>query len=175
MPALDLPAVRSFTEDLSRRAHRCDNGEGTEGSTLDASIIYYIKLCRELRTYINDWARAIFATKTVFDPQVEGVLKEETKRLLHRAKQLAALGRAMNGQCFEPQGLEALHYYVADFDYLLENWVSPRPAVSPAPWVKLPDAAARQVAESLDKLPALPSDWRPTDPTQVAIFQKQKQ
>jgi hypothetical protein len=80
----------------------------------------------------------------------------------------------MDGQCYVLQGLNQLHCYIADFDYLLENWVSPRPAVSPAPRVRLSQAAEQQVIERLKTLSALPPDWRPSDPEQLAFFQKQR-
>ncbi len=175
LATLDLPAVRRFTDDLNDRLRRCDNGEGMVCSNLDKSINYYVQLCHELREYVNQWARAVFTSQLAFDPEVEELLKRETRRLLHRAKQVAARGRAKEGQCFALQGLNALHYHVADFDYLLENWVSPRPAVGPTPRVKLPDAAKQKISERLEQLPALPSDWRPTDPEQLAFFQKQRQ
>jgi hypothetical protein len=175
MPAtLDLPAVRRFTEDLNDRRSRCDNGEGMICSNLEEIINHYAQLCAELRAYINRWARAIFTEQVAFDPAVEELLKEETRRLLQRAKQVAARGRALDGQCYVLQGLNALHCHIADFDYLLENWVSPRPAVSPAPRVKLSSAAEQKVIERLGKLSALPSDWRPTDPEQLAFFEKQR-
>jgi len=175
MPAtLDLFAVRRFTEDLNERIRRCDNGEGMICSTLEKSIDHYVQLCGELRAYVNQWARAIFTGQTAFDPAVEDLLKEEVRRLLHRSKQLAARGRAMDGQCYVLQGLNPLHCYIADFDYLLENWVSPRLAVSPAPRVKLSQAVEQKISERLDKLSALPADWRPSDPEQLAIFQKQR-
>jgi len=174
MATLDLTAVRRFTDDLDDRLRRCDNGEGMYCSTLDASIKYYVDLCGSLTTCVHGWARAVFASQIGFDPEVEAVLKQAAQHLLHRAKEKAALGRTMNGQCFELQGLPALHYCVADLDYLLDNWVSPRPAVSPAPRVKLTDAAAQQVVEGLDKLPALPADWRPSQPAQLALFQSHR-
>jgi len=155
---LDLPAVRRFTEDLTDRLRRCDNGEGAICSNLDESINHYVHLCGDLRAYINQWARAIFTKQVAFDPAVEDLLKEEMRHLLHRAKQLAARGRAMDGQCYVLQGLNALHCHIADFDYLLENWVSPRPAVSPAPRVKLSNAVEKQVLERLEKLSALAGD-----------------
>ncbi len=175
MPAtLDLHTVLRFAGDLNARLQRCENGEGIECSSLDARINYYVQLCSELREYVNQWARAVFTGRIPFDPEVDKLLNEESKRLLHRAADTAARGRAMNGLCFVLQGLDALHYHLADFHFLLENWVSPRLAVSPAPRVKLPDAAKQQIRERLDKLPALPSDWRPTDARQLALFKKQR-
>jgi hypothetical protein len=175
MPAtLDLLAVRRFTDDLNERLRQCDNGEGMICSNLDESINHYVQLCGELRAYVNQWARAIFTGQTAFDQAVEDLLKEGARRLLHRSKQLAAQGRSMDGMCYVLPGLNPLHCHLADLDYLLENWVSPRLAVSPAPRVKLSDAAEQQVRERIGKLSALPADWRPSDPEQLAFFQRQR-
>ncbi len=126
-PTLDLPTVRAFTEDLAEQIRRCDKGEGS----VEDSINHYLRLCGELRAYINQWARAIFTGQLEFDPDVETLLKDEARRLLHRAKQTAAMGRTMDRERSVLRGLDALHYRVADLDYLLENWVSPCLAVSP--------------------------------------------
>jgi hypothetical protein len=131
---------------------KCDNGEGMICRTLDESINRYVQLCGELRAYVNQWARSIFTGQAAFDQSVEDLLKQGIRRLLNRSKQVAALGRGMDGQCFVLQGLNQLHCHIADFDYLLENWVSPRLAVSPTPRVKLSDTAAQQVIERLGKL-----------------------
>ena len=93
MPAtLDISAVRRFTDDLNDRLRQCDNGEGMFCSNLSATINYYVQLCGELRAYVNQWARAIFTGQTAFDQDVEDLLKEEGRRLLHRSKQVAAQG-----------------------------------------------------------------------------------
>lgn len=173
--ANDLFAVRSFTDDLNERMRRCDNGEGMICSNLEQSIDHYVQLCGELRAYVNQWARAIFTGQVAFDPEVEETLKNEIRRLLQRSKQVAARGRAMDGQCFVLQGLNPLHCHIADFDYLLENWVSPRLAVSPAPRVRLSQTVEQKVMERLGKLAALPTDWRPSDPEQLSLFQKQRE
>jgi hypothetical protein len=173
LATFDLPAVRHFTEDLKERQRRCDNGEGMICSDLDATINYHMQLCQELRHVINDWAQAVFTGQVAFDPAVEALLKVEVQDLLPHAKKIAAQGREKNWQCFELSGLNKLHYYVVDLDYLLAHWVSPRPAIGPAPRVKVPDAAAQQIAERLANLPPLPHNWRPGDPTQFARFKKE--
>ena len=171
---LDLSDARRFTDDLSDRLRRCDNGEGMICSSLDESIIHYVRLCDDLRDYINSWARANFTGQIAFDARVEALLRRVSLHLLQRAKLLAARGRALDGDCFELAALDDLHYHIVDFDYLLENWVSPRLAVGPAPRVKLPDAAVEQAAQRLNELPSLSSDWQPTDPEQLVFFQKQR-
>jgi hypothetical protein len=170
----DLAAVRHFTEDLSNRRNRCDNGEGQICSSLEQKIGQYVRMCEELRSAIKQWARAIFAGDAEYDSEVERVWKTELTSLLHHAKQVAAQGRAMNWQCYELQWLDSLHYCVADFDYVLANWVSPRLSTSPAPRTRLSEDTKRKAAERLEKLAPLSSDWQPTDPEQLAFFQKQK-
>jgi hypothetical protein len=153
MPAtLDIMAVRRLTHELDARRNQCDNGEGMICANLDQSINHYVALSRELRGYINQWAKSIFTGQAELDPAAEVLLKEEVRRHLNRAKQVAALGRAMDEQCFMLQGLNPLHFHIADFDYLLENWVSPQLAVSPAPRVKLSYTAESQIAERIGKL-----------------------
>jgi hypothetical protein len=162
MPApLDFVAVRRFTEDLKEQLRRCDNGEGMMCSNLDESINYYVELCDKLRAYVNHWARAIFTGQIPFDQAVEDLLKEEIRHLLHRSKQVAARGRAMDGQWYVLRGLNPLHCHIADFDYLLENWVSPRLAVTPAPRLKLSQEAEQQIRERLGQLTASPTDSCP--------------
>ena len=174
LATLDLFTVRRFADDLNDRLRRCDNGEGMICGNLDESINHYAQLCGELRAYIRQWARAIFTGKVAFDPAVEELLKHEVLGLLHRSKQVAARGRAMDGQCYVLQGLNSLHCHMADLDYLLQNWVSPRLAASPTPRVTLSEAAEQQVAERIGKLSGLPTDWRPSDPEQLDFFQKQR-
>jgi hypothetical protein len=171
---IDLPAVRRFTDDLKERQRRCEIGEGTICTNLEDTINHYVQLCTELREFIQQWARAIFTGQIKFDPAAEDLLKTDVAQLLQRAEQVAAQGRAMNGYCFILEALNALHWHIADFDYLLRNWVSPRLAVSPTPRIKLSDAAQRQIAERLNELSALPTDWRPSDPRQLGIFQQQR-
>jgi hypothetical protein len=174
LATFDLDAVRHFTRDLRDKRSQCDNGEGMVCSNLQESIKRYVELCQELRTAVNEWVRAIFTGQAKFDPDAETLLKTELQHLLNRAKQIAALGRAMNWQCFELQGLHALHYFVADFDYLLENWVRPQLSVSPSPRVKISGAAEQQISERIGKLPSLASDWRPTDQEHLVRFQNQR-
>jgi len=130
---LDLAAVRRFTDELDENIRRCDNGEGTVCSNLEQTIGHYAGLCNSLRGYIDQWARAIFSGQIAFDQDIEDLFKKEAKHLLHRAKQIAMIGRKMQEQCFALEGLHPLNDAVLDLDYLLENWVRPRRAVSPAP------------------------------------------
>ena len=171
---LDLPAVRQFTEDLNIRLRGCGNDEGMFCSNLDATIHCYVKLCEELRSWLGQWTDAVFAGEVAFDAEVDNLFKTEAQHLLDRTKEVAAYARAIEGQCYELTGLNALHYHVVDFGYLLQNWFSPQLAVGPAPRVKVPKAVEQQALERLKSLPPLPSNWQPTDAEQRARFQKQR-
>jgi hypothetical protein len=107
------------------------------------------------------------------DPQVEALWKEHIASLLKRVGETAAYGRVLHEQCYELEGLDQLHYQIASLTYLLNNWVSPKLAVGPAPRVHLSDAVREEAIENLKKLSPLPPDWQPTDPEQLAIFMKQ--
>jgi hypothetical protein len=174
LATFDVTAVRHFTEELNERLRVCDTGEGMVCSTLDDSITFHVKLCEEFWTGINQWARAVFTGKIKLDLDVEEIFKSEAQKLLEHAKPVAARGRAMNWQCYELAGLNALHFHIVGLDYLLENWVSPKSAVGPAPRVQLTDATTDQVIQHLARLAPLPSDWHPTDPEQLAVFQKHR-
>jgi hypothetical protein len=170
---LSLHGVRRFTEDLSDRIRRCDNGEGMMCSTLDEGIKHYAQLCHDLRQVVDEWARAIFTGQVSFDPEVEALLRTHLSVLLGRAERIAAHGRAMVGECVELEGLNFLHYHIADLNYLMENWVSPRLAVGPAPRVPIPEAAEKEIRGGLQALAPLPNDWRPTDTEQLDCFKQQ--
>jgi hypothetical protein len=172
---LDLAAVRRFTDDLNEQVRRCENGEGTICSDRDASIHHYVRLCANLHDYIGQWAHAVFSGRLEFDPEVDSLLNAEARRLLRRAKRVAARGRVMDGECFELKALDALHYHIVHFDYLLENWVKPRIAVSPGPRTQLSQPAAEEIAQRIASLPPMPKDWRPSDPDQLVFFQKQRE
>jgi hypothetical protein len=171
---LDLPAVRRFTDEMNDRVRRGDNGEGVVRSDLDESIRFHVQLCDEFRTFVDEWALAVFSGRIAFDREVEDLLKREASHLLRRAESVAVRGRAKAEVHYEFAELDALHGRIAGLDYLLKNWVSPQLAVGPAPRVHVPDAAAAQISERLEKLPPLPAGWRPNDPQHQAIFEKQR-
>ena len=165
---LDLAAVRRFTDTLREDLRRCDHGEGTECLTLEGVIGYYVNRCAALHERIRAWVRAVFSGRITFDPESEALLQTSARQLLASAKEIAAYGRAKDDVCGELEGLSHLHSYVAKFDYLLDNWVSPRLAVGPAARVEIPNEAAREIRERLTKLAPLPADWLPGDLGQTA-------
>lgn len=175
MPAtLDLPAARRFSEDLNRRILQCDNGEGMECANLESTLNHYADLCHELQTTIAGWANSVFSGETGFDVEVEAVLKNEARVLVARAKQVAAYGRALDAECYKLHALNRLHYLLADLDYLLEHWASPKLAVGPGPRVRTSSGVDREVMACLQGLPPLLADWEPTDPELLAWYRNRK-
>jgi len=173
LATFDLSAVSRFAAELKERQRRCETGEGMICSNLDESVKCHADLCHDLLFALKQWANAVFKGQVAFDPQVEAEFQAQVRDLLPYAKRVAAEGREKNWMCFELQGLNKLHYLIAELDYLQEHWVSPRLAVAPSPRISVPDAAERQITERLAKLPPLPRDWRPSDPEQMAWYQKQ--
>jgi len=175
MPStLDLDAVRQFTDELTSRIRECENDEGTVCSSLQKRISFHTQLCSDLRYRIYEWARSVFSGVTGVDLQIEVLWKTHIKNVLDRAGEVAAYGRILHEQCYELDGLDQLHYQIASLTYLLNNWVSPRLAVSPAPRVRLSDAGVQEAIENLEKLSPLPHDWLPSNPEQLAIYMKQR-
>jgi len=143
--------VRRFNDELNEQVRTCDNGEGTTCSSLDGKIKHYNGLCAQLRDYVNQWARAIFTGQIAFDAEIESLLVQEIRQLLPRANGVAAHGRVLQKECM-PEGLDELKDRILDFHYLLENWVSPRLSVSPAPRVVIPEEVDEKILERLKKL-----------------------
>jgi len=124
-------------------------------SNLDESIYLHANLCAELRDFVDQWARDVFTGQLAFDAAVEDLLKHQVVEMMQRCKHVAASGRAMDRQCYVLQGLNDLHRCMADFDYLLENWVSPRRSESPTPRVRLSSIVAQQITDRLNDVPEL--------------------
>jgi hypothetical protein len=169
----DMPAVRRFTADTSDRIHRDEAGEGTSSNDLAERITCHAQACDEFRAFLSEWAQAVFSGRVAFDPEIEDLLKREGTQLLRRAKSLAAHGRAIHGMTHDLAELKDFHGSIAALDYLLDNWVTPRLAVGPAPRVILSDSTVKEIRENLGKLTPLPADWPPTDPEQLAVFEQQ--
>jgi hypothetical protein len=160
----DYLAVQNFTTNLENQRGRADTDSRAAYQKLELRINGYTEMCFSMRAYINGWARSIFTGEVDFDPEAEAVLKEELERLVVGAKQVAALGRALGEPAVLSAGLAKLHYHIADLGYILENWVSPQLAVSPAPRVKLSAKVEQEIRERLKTLPPLPSDFCSTYP-----------
>jgi hypothetical protein len=158
LATLDLPAVRRFTDELSGRARRCDNGERMEWSALEKDVQHYAILCRELREAIRQWARAIFTGEIEFDTEAENLWKAETGRLLQSAKKIAEQSQKFEGPGYELDGLNRLHRHIADLDQVVAHWVSPRLSVGPAARVKIPEQIAEIMKERLKTLPPMSKD-----------------
>ena len=91
-----------------------------------------------------------------FDPEVERVWREEGARLFGRACILWTSAQTAEGPCDILDGKAALESALWGLQQLLQGWVTPMRAVSPAPRVVIPEAAAQEIMQRLKMLPPLP-------------------
>ncbi len=152
----DVTEVSGFAADLDASMNRCDNGEGMECATLDATLRHYANLCCAFREEVRKWFRAVFAGKVEFDPEVESVWKNEGARLFERACSLWDTAQMSEGSCYILDGKIALGSALWGLQRLLQGWVTPMRALSPAPRVVIPEAAAQEIKQRLKSLSPLP-------------------
>ena len=110
MTTFDLAEIRSFTADLGTRMDRCDNGEGMECASLDASMRHYASLCCEFRENIRSWGREIFAGRLAFDPEVEKVFQTTGTNLYLRTLETFEFGRQAQTPRYELPGVAVLGF-----------------------------------------------------------------
>jgi hypothetical protein len=174
MTTFDLTEVRAFAADLDARMDRCDNGEGMECATLDASLSRYAELCCAYINEVRQWGRAVFTGQVEFDREVERVLLDEGSRLQSRAKALCARGQRAEGPCYVIEGHRSLQAALWELDRLLRPWVTPARAIGPLArqGLTLDDPVAEEASRRVASLPPLPEDWQPSDPRLRAMYRK---
>jgi hypothetical protein len=168
----DLPSISQFAKELDIRRRQC-HGEGTYCSDLDEMLSCQANVCQTLREAVNEWAKQIYTGKATLEPEVEAVFLKELHRTLELAIPVLTHAQAVSNQCFQLEHLTKLQHWVRDFTFLLENWASPRRAVSPAARVPISQEADAEIRQRIADLPGLPNHWRPTDPRQARIFRQQ--
>jgi hypothetical protein len=176
MTTFDLAEVRTFAASLDARMERCDNGEGMECATLDATLRHYAALCCEFREGVRQWGRAVFAGRVAFDPEVERVLRSEGWRLCDRAVELLVSGDRAEVPCYVLDGQVILRSALWDLYHLLNGWVTPKLSVGPAArqaaTLASDPAAIAEARARIASLPPLPADWQPDDPRQQRRYRR---
>lgn len=172
---VDLPAVREFTGKLNKQLRECESGEGMICSTLQDRIDHCLKLWRQLTDYVFEWSDEVFAAKTPYDKRVESLLLAHLRELVRRSKRLAAHARFLDGDCYGMERYDTLNWFIVRFDYVVENWTSPRPSVGPGPRSRIAPELGRSITERAAKLAPLPNDWQPTTPDEMEILSELKQ
>src|SRR5437879_5754876 len=118
LATFDLDGVQRFADELNQQRSKCESVEGLECSQTEHNINCHVKLFQELTSALRRWVRAVFTGKAEFDPAVENILKKEAQRLLESALPVAALGHAMNWDCYEFANLNELFASLWRFEYL---------------------------------------------------------
>lgn len=174
MTTFDLIEVRDFVADLDARMRRCDNGEGMECATLEASLRHHATLCCEFRESVRQWGRAVFAGRVAFDAAVERIWREEGLRLFRHAVEMLADGQKAEVPCYVLESQGILQAALWQLHELLADWVTPQLAVGPAARQGLPldPTAAEKARALLSALPPLPADWQPADPRQRVQYKR---
>lgn len=175
MTTFDLTEVRGFAADLTARMDQCDNGEGMECATLDATLRHYADLCCQFCEGMRRWGREVFAGRVAFNPEVEGVWRAAGERLFNRAAEMLLYGHEAedSGPCYVLDGTAVLSAAFLDFGELLGGWVSPKLAVGvSARHEPLAPAEVEEGRRRLAALPPLPADWQPEDVRQRQVLRK---
>ncbi len=173
MTTFDLDEVRRFTADLDTQMNRCDNGEGTECATLDATLKRYAELCSDLCDEVREWGNAVFAGRVAYDPEVERAWHAEVTRLYNRAFQMWDHRQKSEGLHYNLEGFILLKAALFDLGRLLSPWITPQLAVGPSARQEsvLKSLDTDEVRQRVASLPPLPAKWEPADPSQRARYQ----
>ena len=175
MKTFELEDVKTFAAELTASAERCDNGQGMYCFTLDKALSHYADLCCKYLDGVRGWANAVFTGAVKFDPNSERMWIESGKRLIIQAAHAHYYATKEHVPCqldyYDPLG-SALR----QVGIIVEHWVSPQLAVSPAPRRKVKPTAeeTEEVRRRLEALPPLPSNWEPVDVKQQQILKKIK-
>ena len=169
---LDLPDVWRFANDLNDRLSQCNDREQRILRDLDETIARYSQMCRELREFVNEWARGIMKGQIPCESAVENLLKTELRTLRERAKKIASMGRSLSRPGEHSKSLNELQSHILDFEHLLEHWITPQLSINPGPRATFTEEEIARINEQIKLLPPLPADWLPDDPEQRERFLK---
>jgi hypothetical protein len=174
MTTFDLAEVRGFTADIHARMDRRVNGEGSDCTALDADLRRYTELCREFYDQVQHWEDAVFSGRVVFDPDAERVWQEGGWRLHSQATEILNRGQETKAVCYDLECKRELQDAIEDLYEMLDGWLTPKLSVGPAArrWRYPDQAASDEARRRVASLPALPSDWQPTEPAQQETYRK---
>ncbi len=164
--------VREFTDSLEQKMAIRDNGEGLECYTAEAIILQCVNGCCELHSAMRSWGRDVFAARVAFDKAAEEIWLKTGTRVLAAAKEALSLGEQLETPCFVLSGLSLLKGAISDLEFLMNNWVTPKPSVAPSPrhGICADEQSADAVCEKVQSLAKLPPTWEPINPQQQQMF-----
>ncbi len=131
---------------------RCDSGEGMIFSNLDETIAFHVRVCERLQNFVRNWANEVFTGRISFSPESEAALKNEIQEVLTQARKVAQRAIELKGVCYQFEHLNLLCKYVLFFESQVENWISPKLSVSPAPRVTLSPKTDQEITENIKLL-----------------------
>lgn len=173
MTTFDFNQVREFADGINARLDECENGEGMQCYSLDATMTFCAERCCEFAVELRKWGRGVFSGKVAFDEVAEQLWKAELLRLYRRGLSLFEQGRQAEDVCFVLEGQSKLAVSLFTLHKLLSPWVTPKLAVGPSPRQGyLGDRFFNEAKEQLSTLPPLPSEWKPVDPSQMVRLRK---
>ncbi len=168
----DIPQVEEFTRGLIFNMDQCDNGDGSQCTTIDLGLRNYGSLCQTYCESVRRWGRAVFTGAEVFDPGVQTLLSVSGHQLLARARVILARGNEYEDVCEPLQNKPFLEGQIQVLERLLKGWVTPARSVGPAAHYQIEETAAEKIKSDIAALPQLPAGWQPADPRQKAILQR---
>ncbi|HEX4793707.1 MAG TPA: hypothetical protein VH370_07950 [Humisphaera sp.] len=173
MTTFDFNQVRDFAAGVNAELDQCENGEGAQCRTIDATLSYCAERCGKFIEEVRKWGRDVFAGRVAFDPAAEQLWKAELSQLYLRAINLLTLGNQAEQSCFVLDGKRKLESSLWNVHQLLDGWVTPKLSVGPSARQKVvfTDADRRRI----ESLPSLPADWTPDDPHQAAQLRRFKE
>ncbi|HEY1068671.1 MAG TPA: hypothetical protein VGE52_21285 [Pirellulales bacterium] len=133
MQTFDLDEVRKFSDSLSVRLARCQNGEGVECADLDAALQYHAYLCTQYLAAVRDWMGGVFAGTLRFDPAIESEFRDAGSRLLAHARRQLAAGQSAEEPCWKLYGMKRLDEATTELAEFFNPWITPQPSVGPSP------------------------------------------
>ena len=172
-PIKDAEGVRRFAAILNADLDHCDNGEGMECASLEASLGRYACLCSMLSEHIKRWGQEVFTGHTSYQQSVDEAWFEAGVALNNRAVEMLERAQLMEIVCYDLAAADKLRSALFGLYQLLDGWVSPHLSIGPS---------ARQAHQSLNNIEAvrnniaelrpLPQGWLPTDARQLGVFRK---
>jgi len=171
-PIRKVEDILDFTASLNLQLDRCDNGEGMECSSMDASLERYANCCCEMTQQVKRWGRDVFAGRIPYEQAADDAWFHASVTLNNRAVELHDRAQGMEIPCYDFSGLNKLRAALYGLYPLLDGWVSPRRSVGPSARQATKSAGMETVQKRITELRPLPKGWVPADVRQLSVFRK---
>jgi hypothetical protein len=174
MTIYTIEDVQKITAEIQSKLDACDNGEGMECASLDASLQHYARSCCKFSLRVREWAQGVFSGKFPSNPQIEQAWREEGDRLLRRCSDMLLRGEQADVPCYDLPGQSMLRASLWELSLILSNWVAPKLSVAPSARVSFTPEDVEAASNRIAELPPLPEGWQPEDQRQRTLYRKAK-